>query len=623
MSDNWNSVNKKLREHGLQPVKVQHPADVHHTSDSMICLDSNNNKTVVDNILTLLKDCNHRQTLVQDLITKNNQLKEELEKQTELAEKYFSRMKDHKIMLESSRARVKELESCDGSTMCADDVLDINERVNNTRTAVIAKNKDLEYKCKQQEKELDRLKDKLRNMSSQEERRNKRVSEVFQEFRRRTARAHHSMDDKLLDVIDTYERQLQQLQKDLQVYKSGSYNDRSEESGEDDMSSLYSVSIQHDNTSANFKKLIRAYEKQIKDLNKQVKQLEEDKELIKLDVGARPEVKDYRVAQLRMKKLEKLLALHNISIPGEKLKTDPYRLKKKFSTRIEDLDYLPLDLCHQYLKDVSYELKVKDLETLVPRIQRMSLELEEVSKYEQFCRSVQDVVNSLTDNKRKEKLGNSKRTQLSTDTLNHMVSVIENWKEDEDGLQELQMSINRLGERCAPWLKIHLVGEPSMSQITSAVDKIVYDEGIEEQVGHEHPNRSVLENIVSHFQTLFDVPNLSGVYPRMNQIFTKLGEVHNVLNTLKNLLGLSKDCKSSAIVDSVGRLIQQHNTTTIQQLKNLLQTEDLDGVIRRLQEHQEFFPAFFEIMNKLFEILDVRRMDQVIPAVRALKLLAN
>ena len=44
------------------------------------------------------------------------------------------------------------------------------------------------------------------------------------------------------------------------------------------------------------------------------------------------------------------------------------------------------------------------------------------------------------------------------------------------------MSINRLGDRCAPWLKIRLVGEPTMSQITSAVDKIVYDDGVEEQV---------------------------------------------------------------------------------------------------------------------------------------------
>ena len=49
-------------------------------------------------------------------------------------------------------------------------------------------------------------------------------------------------------------------------------------------------------------------------------------------------------------------------------------------------------------------------------------------------------------------------------------------------LQELQLSINRLGERCAPWLKIRLVGEPTMTQITSAVDRIVYDDGLEDKV---------------------------------------------------------------------------------------------------------------------------------------------
>lgn len=60
------------------------------------------------------------------------------------------------------------------------------------------------------------------------------------------------------------------------------------------------------------------------------------------------------------------------------------------------------------------------------------------------------------------------------------------------------------------------------------------------QDGKEHPSRTVLENIVQHFQTLFDVPSVSGVFPRMNDIYTKLGEVHNVLNTLRNLLGLGK-----------------------------------------------------------------------------------
>ena len=45
--------------------------------------------------------------------------------------------------------------------------------------------------------------------------------------------------------------------------------------------------------------------------------------------------------------------------------------------------------------------------------------------------------------------------------------------------------MNRLGERVAPWLKIRLVGEPSIAQISETVDKIVYDDGIEDRTSHK------------------------------------------------------------------------------------------------------------------------------------------
>ena len=60
----------------------------------------------------------------------------------------------------------------------------------------------------------------------------------------------------------------------------------------------------------------------------------------------------------------------------------------------------------------------------------------------------------------------------------YKVSVHEQLKMHNFILQELQISINKLGERVAPWLKIRLSGDPSMTQIISAVDKIVYDDGI-------------------------------------------------------------------------------------------------------------------------------------------------
>ena len=42
---------------------------------SMVCLDKDGNQTARNNLISLISDSEHRQTLVQDLIMKNNQLK--------------------------------------------------------------------------------------------------------------------------------------------------------------------------------------------------------------------------------------------------------------------------------------------------------------------------------------------------------------------------------------------------------------------------------------------------------------------------------------------------------------------------------------------------------------------
>ena len=44
-------------------------------------------------------------------------------------------------------------------------------------------------------------------------------------------------------------------------------------------------------------------------------------------------------------------------------------------------------------------------------------------------------MSSLSESKKKEKLGSGKHKELSSNQLNHIVTVIENWKQDEEGLQ--------------------------------------------------------------------------------------------------------------------------------------------------------------------------------------------
>lgn len=44
--------------------------------------------------------------------------------------------------------------------------------------------------------------------------------------------------------------------------------------------------------------------------------------------------------------------------------------------------------------------------------------------------------------------------------------------------------------------------------------------------------------MVSHFQKLFDVTSLSGVFPRMNEVYTRLGEMTNIMRNLQDILQL-------------------------------------------------------------------------------------
>lgn len=54
------------------------------------------------------------------------------------------------------------------------------------------------------------------------------------------------------------------------------------------------------------------------------------------------------------------------------------------------------------------------------------------------------------------------------------------------------------------------------------------------------PTRYTLGSMVSHFQKLFDVSSLSGVYPRMNEVYSRPEEMRNIMRNLRDVLQLGK-----------------------------------------------------------------------------------
>lgn len=109
------------------------------------------------------------------------------------------------------------------------------------------------------------------------------------------------------------------------------------------------------------------------------------------------------------------------------------------------------------------------------------------------------------------------------------------------------MAINRLSTHLMPWKPEAMFEREDPRPVTverlkEAIEALSQDKRASpaEIRGGEEPSLEQLMSIVAHFQRLFDVSSVPGVFPRMTEIYMRLGETYNATNTMRDLLGLGK-----------------------------------------------------------------------------------
>ncbi|XP_044108204.1 centrosomal protein of 70 kDa isoform X2 [Neovison vison] len=187
----------------------------------------------------------------------------------------------------------------------------------------------------------------------------------------------------------------------------------------------------------------------------------------------------------------------------------------------------------------------------------------------------------------------------------HLIPIIEMWADQLTSLKDLYKSLKILSAELVPWHNFKKQDENEGIRIEDLL--FIVDTMLEEVENKEKdsnvPNLKTLQAIVSHFQKLFDVPSLNGVYPRMNEVYTRLGEMNNAVRNLQELLELDSSSSLCVLVNTVGKLCKLINEDVNEQVMQVLGPEDLQSIINKLEEHEEFFPAFQAFTNDLLEIL--------------------
>ncbi|XP_078581031.1 centrosomal protein of 70 kDa-like isoform X1 [Branchiostoma floridae x Branchiostoma japonicum] len=598
METPWSEVNLLLKEHGLPvivPVQPGHGA----LSADVTVLDRATAQSLRDSLKSLIQDCDRRQVLIQDLILTNNQLKEKSGRASTAAAEPSQQLQQLQQQLMESQAMAETLdrEKTEKERQHRSEV----QLLQDNQEKLVQRCRELETTVQEQRQRIHRMKAKIKLAVQEEEKR-------------------------LQTRVDQVEDPQQQATSTHGV---------GEEKEEDMTADILSPADPNFDATVNYKALLKSYEAQLEEKQQQVEQVTAENRLLQVQINqlqeelnTRPQQKELQYVQHRLTKAEKLLAQNNLSLSNRR-RRHKKEDSQSLSTDVSDIPHLPIDVCRQWLEAFASRLKVDDLQEGLRHIRALENTADRVSGLEKFA----DEVKSVVEDKRAPVLemrqtGHSHAAWCEKSYRN-VLPKLKIWLHNLAGMKHLQDAVTQLAGQVVPWdTSFQSVPEGeacpstadiarSINEMTKKVRQAPHIKGTEEA-----PNAAVLQTMVGHFQKLFDVPKLSGVYVRMNQVYSRLGEMQNMMNSLREALKLDKSASCQTVVDRVVDLCEAHSSTTAQQLYSLLHTSSLDSVLDRLQQYDKFFPAFNHLVQQLQGILEIDNMEHIVPAVRALKLLS-
>uniref|UniRef100_A0A8C5CT30 Centrosomal protein of 70 kDa n=1 Tax=Gadus morhua TaxID=8049 RepID=A0A8C5CT30_GADMO len=564
----WDCVNKRLQNHGFKPVFFADPVENKNISD-LVLLDKRTAAEVRVMMKTMLGDSDRRQALIQELVQSNNQLKDEAQQLMGQAGLHSRCTTEMEGLLEGVRGQVQDLED----RCLAQAVQQRDHAYRLQQDKLMAQVRTTQ---EQNSTALGELQRKLCFAVREEERRVARQTDAFQRIHASAlAQQDTPADQRVLDVIDFYE---------TQIAKSS-------------QAQLEETKVQREELKAEVQRLKKELETRLFLLIHFVK-LDNDDTFIPRPLGG-------------------AVGLHNIS-----LQHLPFFsiTKYKTITWIESVirTLVLISTCQNSAIEIVYKDETVSQYEPGP-LQNYNHKIA-VSKYFELQLLI-ELEAILTGARAPVALLRQRAGlgQLEPQEFGWLRPTLEAWANQLAMLKELHVGLMRLSQRLMPWLPAgdhdDRRGGVAMETVwvedlMLLVDTLLVDKDL------SSPTRHSLQCMVGHFQKLFDVGSLRGVYPRMNDLYRRLAETANAMTHIRDLLGLDNKAPPSEVVNQVATI----SSSPMVQFHHLLAEGDLTSIIVKVKEHEEFFPAFRSLATQLMLTLDVDCLDGILPALTSLKL---
>jgi len=335
-----------------------------------------------------------------------------------------------------------------------------------------------------------------------------------------------------------------------------------------------------------------------------IKGHQEQIENLKLELSSRPTMRDWKATQRQISKLETQLqaaieAIEDVDIESARqnnifVKKDNQRLnsrekvellanralreqhdrvkitdtaelirRDKVSHRLglSKLTTLPKSAAHSILLEICRILEIGDADLIVPAIQKMCFVIRSTPRMETFIQQVINFVgmhspdatfNALNNKEALEKVMPQLRTWVEE---KRYVNQMDRFKEDI--LEEISRTENFAGiESNQDILKC-------IRELVALEKSVIHNkESMNAFESHMQLNPEILSNrCMTHFQQLFNVKGVDGIFAKMNQIYVFVNEMKNCLQILRPTLGLPPNASVHAIISAVQFVLEERNIT--------------------------------------------------------------
>ncbi|KAI9141638.1 hypothetical protein BKA69DRAFT_385686 [Paraphysoderma sedebokerense] len=424
-------------------------------------------------------------------------------------------------------------------------------------------------------KQLHNVLEKMEKQRERNERSFEAIAKQHQKFRRDPSKS--GIDRMTLEVVDVYESKLESVQNELNSMRLMLKSQKSKENVEEESpvtpppESEQEDENEHGTTFTKkprklvedignpqgdeFIRLRVAMEQQIKLLQKRLDETndllaksENEKELLKLELlQFRKPPKAFSTQESGSRQTE--FGEEEKLSTREKIRRD----KLNYKLRLYKIDEMNAERCRNYLKDICIRLDINDINQVSTALSEVSKVLHLVPQMQRFIKQVdaiiwahQHAVVNVTVDQNADRSSPNPPMHKFRDTI----KALQIWSEELETLDGLRKFI----EKIYRLLRLNDNDDEDADVKALCVEEIkrliAFEKNTHraERSKMKESEESTYTRIVNHFCNLFEITTLSGVFPKMNELYVFVSEVDVGLKQIRELLELDQNVKVSTIL---------------------------------------------------------------------------